>query len=99
MDKVEVIARRVLGWKLSGQNKWFDYENNRFIFDFQPEKNQEHADLIVKRLELFGFTFRKKNDTEVCFDEFCNSGNTLPEAIVNVAYFLAENTPIHEDWF
>ena len=39
MNKTEVIARRILGWKLNRWDRWYDYEKGVFIHDseFQPE--------------------------------------------------------------
>ncbi|MFA9556801.1 hypothetical protein ACERII_05835 [Evansella sp. AB-rgal1] len=98
MSKTDVIARRVLGWKLNSVNTWFDRENKVFVEDFQPEKNMEHALLIVDRLEKFGFTYEVKGDYEVYFNHVSGTGNTLAEAITNAAYALAEVNTIHDAW-
>lgn len=63
MDKVEVIARRILGWKMNSWDKWFDYEKGIFIRNFQPEQKLDHAMLIVEKLEKLGFTYTKKGLT------------------------------------
>ncbi|UCZ54938.1 hypothetical protein LGQ02_09405 [Bacillus shivajii] len=99
MDKTEVIARRVLGWKLNRTNKWYNPEEGNIIENFQPDKKLDHAMLIVDRFEKFGFTYSKKSDNEVCFNKYCATGDTLQEAITNAAYSIAENNPIHNDWF
>lgn len=101
MNKKEVIARRILGWSLNSQDKWFDVEKGIFInnSDFQPEKNIDDAMLIVERLKLFGFTYETKGESEVCFNDVCATGETLAEAITNAAYSLAEVKPISDAWF
>jgi hypothetical protein len=98
MDKKEVIARRILGWKLNRWDRWYDEEKGNFINDFNPEKNLEHAMLIVERLESFGFTYKTNGETEVCFNEVCETGNSLAEAITNTAFSLAEINPLAEEW-
>ena len=57
MNEIEVIARRILGWKLNRWDRWFDPENSIFIYDFQPDKNIQQALLIVERLKGFGYTY------------------------------------------
>lgn len=100
MDKVESIARRILGWKLNSADKWFDSENGIFIdhSEFQPEQNIEHAMKIVERLEKFGFSYTVKDDNEVCFNEFCATGGTLAEAITNAAHSIADNSSPADAW-
>ena len=98
MNKVEVIARRILGWKLNSWNKWFDYEKGIFIENFQPEVNLEHAMLVVKKLNEHGYTYTKKSDSEVCFNEVCAEGASLAAAITNAAYEIAEISSIPEEW-
>lgn len=98
MTKIEVIARRILGWKLNTWDKWFDYEKGMLIEEFEPEKNLDHAKLIVERLEKLGFIYTKKGDTEVCFDDRCAIGDTLAQAITNAAYLIADNSSIDEEW-
>lgn len=102
MDKIEVIARRVLGWSLKSSNKWFNLEGATFIDNFNPIENLDDAMKIVRRLEEFGFTFLKHGDTEVCFsNQFineCATGTSLAEAITNAAYAIAEVKSIPEEW-
>ena len=100
MNKIEIIARRIMGWKLNTSQQWFDVEKGVFIkeSEFQPEHNLEHAMLIVERLEKFGITYTKKSDSEVCFNDICASGKTLAEAITNAAYEIADISPISDDW-
>lgn len=100
MNKIEVIARRILGWKLSGTSKWFDLENNSYILvsDFQPEQNLDHAMIIVKKLEQFMFTYTSNGHSEVSFNDVSGTGNHLAEAITNAAYLLAENSSIDDNW-
>ena len=40
MNKRDVIARRILGWKLNRWDRWFDFENGIFIHEsiFNPIK-------------------------------------------------------------
>jgi hypothetical protein len=101
MNKKDIIARRILGWKLNSAGKWFDIEKNLYIADaeFLPEQNLDDAMLIIAKLEQFGFTYTTKGATEVCFNEICAHGDTIPQAITNAAYSLAEITPISDDWF
>lgn len=98
MDKIEVIARRILDWKLNRWDRWFDHENGIFIDNFTPDKNLEHAMLIVSKLEKLGFTYTKISDLEVCFDATRGTGDTLPEAITNAAYEIADNRSIPDEW-
>lgn len=98
MNKIEIIARRILGWKLNRWDKWFDYENGIFIHEFQPEENIDHAMLIVKKLEKLGFIYTKKGVSEVCFNDVCATGDTLAQAITNAAYSIADNSSIAEEW-
>ncbi|WP_462413553.1 BC1872 family protein [Neobacillus sp. Marseille-QA0830] len=98
MNKIEVIARRILGWKLNGWDKWYDYEKNMFIHDFQPEQNLEHSMIIVERLKSLGFSYTAKGEYQVCFNDICSTGHSLAEAITNAAYSLADNSSIDEGW-
>ncbi|WP_442593751.1 BC1872 family protein [Neobacillus sp. D3-1R] len=100
MNKVEIIARRILGWKLNNWEKWYDYEKNVFILvsEFQPEENLEHAMLIVNKLENLGFTYTIKSPTEVCFNDICATGETLAIAITNAAFSIADNSSIPDEW-
>jgi hypothetical protein len=100
MDKIEVIARRIMGWKLNRWDRWYDYERNCFIHDseFQPQTNLDHAMLIVKRLEELGFTYTTSGRYEVCFNKVCAQGNTLAEAITLAAFELADNSGIASEW-
>jgi Phage ABA sandwich domain len=99
MNKTEVIARRILGWKLNRWDRWYDSEKEVFIYDFQPEEYLEHALLIVERLESFGYTYSAKGEHEVCFNDVCASGETLAQAITNAAFALADNSTIDDGWF
>ena len=100
MNKIDIIARRILGWKLNSWDKWYDFEKDMIIHDseFQPEQNLDHAMIIVERLKEFGFTYTQNGDTEVCFNQICATGDTLAKAITNAAYELAENNPIAAEW-
>ncbi|NMD71638.1 hypothetical protein HHO41_15165 [Bacillus sp. DNRA2] len=100
MNKIEVIARRILGWKLNRWDRWHDPETGTFIYDheFQPEQNLDHAMVIVGKLKQFGFSYTQKGDLEVCFNEICATGHTLPEAITNAAFEIADNSGIPEGW-
>ena len=98
MNQIEVIARRILGWKLNRWDRWFDPENSIFIYDFQPDKNIQQALLIVERLKGFGYTYQSTNEFEVCFNEVCATGDTLAQAITNAAFSLADNRGIPEEW-
>lgn len=100
MNKIESIARRILGWKLSSKDKWYDYEKDIFIHDseFQPEQNLDHAMLIVERLEKFGFTFTIKGVSEVCFNDVSATGDTLAQAITNAAHLIADNSSKADEW-
>lgn len=97
MNKIDSIARRILGWKLNRWDRWYDYEKGIFIHDseFQPEHNLGHAMLIVERLEKFGFTFSKNGESEVSFNNVTGSGETLPQAITNAAFSLVEQYSVN----
>ncbi|MEH7356433.1 hypothetical protein V7150_23255 [Neobacillus drentensis] len=92
MKKIDSIARRILGWKLNRWDRWYDYEKGIFIHesDFQPEKNLDHAMLIVDRLQDLGFTYTIKGLSKVCFNDICATGETLAQAITNAAYSIVE---------
>jgi hypothetical protein len=98
MDKTEIIARRILGWKLNRWDRWYDFERDIFIHDFQPENNIEHALLIVERLEKLGFTYSTTGQFEVCFNDICEKGDTLSQAITNAAFSIADNSSVPEEW-
>jgi hypothetical protein len=98
MNQIEIIARRILGWKLNRWDRWYDDENSNFIYDFQPNQNLDQAMLIVKRLEEFGFTYTPKGVSEVCFNDICATGDTLAQAITNAAFSIADNSSIAEEW-
>jgi len=100
MNQVEIIARRILGWKLNRWDRWFDFEKGTFIpvADFQPEQNLDHAMLIVEKLKDFGFTYTTNGVTEVCFNNICETGDTLAQAITNAAFTIADNSSIAEGW-
>lgn len=100
MNQVEIIARRILGWKLNRWDRWFDYENGTFIpvTEFQPEQNLDHAMLIVEKLKDFGFTYTTNGVFEVCFNNICETGDTLAQAITNAAFTIADNSSIAEEW-
>lgn len=98
MDKIEVIARRILDWKLNRWDRWFDHEKGVFIDNFQPDKNLEHAMQIVRKLEDLGFTYTKISETEVCFDHTYGTGDTLAIAITNAAYEIADNRSVPDEW-
>ncbi|WP_040208841.1 BC1872 family protein [Neobacillus jeddahensis] len=92
MIKIDSIARRILGWKLNRWDRWYDYEKGIFIHDsdFQPEKNLDHAMIIVEKLAELGFSYQIKDASRVCFNEICATGETLAQAITNAAYAIIE---------
>ena len=96
MMKIDAIARRILGWKLNRWDRWYDYEQGKFIHEseFQPEQNIDHAMLIVDRLEGLGFTYEIKGLSKVCFNDFCATGESLAQAITNAAYEIVEQNSI-----
>lgn len=100
MNQVEIIARRILGWKLNRWDRWFDYEKGEFIpvSDFQPEHNLDHAMIIVEKLKGFGFTYTTNGVSEACFNDVCETGETLAQAITNAAFTIADNSTIAEGW-
>lgn len=104
MNKTEVIARRILGWKLNRWDRWYDYEKGVFIHDseFQPEHRLDHAMLIVEKLEEYGFIFMLLDGCEVCFHHDLQTikatGETVAQAITDAAYSIADTTTIPEDW-
>ena len=100
MNKVEIIARRILGWKLNRWDRWYDYEQDQFIpvNEFQPEENLEHAMLIVEKLEELGFSYKTNETTGACFDSVCETGETLAQTITNAAFSIADYSSIDEGW-
>ncbi|WNF38583.1 hypothetical protein RJD24_09240 [Bacillaceae bacterium IKA-2] len=95
MNKTESIARKILGWKLNSSDRWYDSEQSVFIntSDFQPEEHLDHAMLIVKRLEKFGFQYTTNGVSDCHFNEVSATGDTLAEAITNAAYsIVGENS-------
>lgn len=99
-NKVEIIARRIFGWSLNRWDRWYDDENGRFIpvTEFQPGQNLEHAMLIVARLQQFGFNYKTNGASEVCFNDVCETGATLAEAITNAAFAIADNSSVPDEW-
>jgi hypothetical protein len=98
MNKTEIIARRILGWKLNRWDRWYDFEKDAFIYEFQPEKNLDHAMMIVEKLEKSGFTYITNGVSEVWFNDICESGDTLAQAITNAAYSIADNSSVPDEW-
>lgn len=100
MNKIDIIARRILGWKLNSWDKWYDFEKGIFIHesDFQPEQNLDHAMIIVEKLEKFGYKYTAKEEAHVCFNDVCATGDTLPQAITNAAFLIADNSSIDDEW-
>ena len=104
VNKADIIARRILGWKLNRWDRWYDFENGVFIPEsgFQPEKNLAHAMLIVERLEHLGFTYTTTGNFEVCFSNEFNhvseTGETLAQAITNAAYSIADTSDPSDAW-
>ncbi|MHC0035381.1 BC1872 family protein [Pseudoneobacillus sp. C159] len=99
-NRIEIIARRIFGWKLNRWDRWYDFEEGKFIYDseFQPDQNLEHAMMIVERLEKFGFIYRVTGDFEVCFNDVCATGETLSQAITNAAFLIAEVSSVPDEW-
>ena len=100
MNRTEIIARRILGWKLNKWDRWYDFEKDTFIpvSDFEPEHNLDHAMVIVERLEKLGFTYKTNGVSEVCFNDVCETGETLTEAITNAAFSIADNSSVPDEW-
>ncbi|MCH6264375.1 BC1872 family protein [Neobacillus citreus] len=100
MNKTEIIARRILGWKLNRWDRWYDFEKGIFIpvDEFQPEQNLEHAMLIVERLKELGFTYKTDGALQACFNDVCETGNTLAAAIAEAAFAIADNSSVPDEW-
>ncbi len=101
MNKTESVARKIMGWTLNRWDRWYDPEKGVFIpvSDFLPEENLDHAMLIVGRLEKFGFTYINKESGEVCFNGFCDKGETRAQAITNAASLIAsEGAALADEW-
>ncbi len=98
MSKTDSIARRILGWKLNRWDRWYDYEKGVFIHDseFQPEQNLDHAMIIVNKLEQLGFKYSSDGNSEVCFNDIKEKGETLAQAITNAAFSLIELSSISD---
>ncbi|WP_396126129.1 BC1872 family protein [Anaerobacillus sp. CMMVII] len=62
MNKIEIIARRLLGWKLNSSGNWYDFEKNTLIHvsKFQPDQNLEQAMIIVDSLKSSELPIQKK---------------------------------------
>ncbi|WP_059173823.1 hypothetical protein [Bacillus sp. FJAT-27445] len=100
MNKTEIIARRIMGWKLNRWDRWYDPENKLFISvsDFQPAQNLDHALAIAKRLELAGYHYKTTGNYEACFNGICVKGATLAEAITEAAFTIADNHSVDDGW-
>lgn len=102
MNQVETIARRILGWKLNRYDRWFDWEKEQFITGFDPENNIEHANLVVTKLNEYGFTYKheQKENGEwiVCFNDKCETGPSLEKAITAAAYLIADGSSVPDEW-
>lgn len=98
MEKVECVARKILGWKLNRWDRWFDFEHGKFIStsEFKPDENMEQAMMIVEKLEKLGFKFKTNGNNEVYFNEYGATGKTIPEAIINAAYSLIEYHSVYD---
>ena len=96
MNKTESIARKIFGWSLNRWDRWYDFEKGVFIKDedFQPEKNLQHAMLIVERLEEFGYQYDTDGISVASFNHIRAKGETLAQAITNAAYTLIEQNAI-----
>lgn len=99
MDKTEIIARRVFGWKLNRWDRWFDPEKGDFIYDFNPSENLDQAMLIVEKLKELGFIYKFNGEYAVCFNGICETGDSLARAITNAAYSFADNSSVPDEWF
>lgn len=90
MNRKHEIIREILGWKPYSKNSWYNVEKDEFIHDsyFKPEKYLEHAMVIVEKLKMFGVNYQTNGSSEVKFDDVTGKGATLPEAIINAAYYL-----------
>ncbi|WP_053365921.1 BC1872 family protein [Bacillus sp. FJAT-27245] len=101
MEKTEIIARRIMGWKLNRWDRWYDPENKVFIpvSNFQPSINLNHAMAIVERLKQAGYIYEATEKNEVSFNEIRASGATLAEAITKAAYSIADNSSVDDGWF
>lgn len=90
VNRKEEIIREILGWKKHTKNSWYNVEKDEFIHDsyFMPEKYLEHALVIVEKLKMFGVNYQTNGTSEVKFDDVTGRGETLPEAIINAAYYL-----------
>lgn len=98
MNKTEVIARRILDWKLNRWDRWFDHEKGVFIENFQPEQKLDHAMMVVAKMEELGFPYIVKSECEVCFGHVCAKGKSLSEAITNAAFEIADNSSTADEW-
>lgn len=100
VNKIEIIARRVFGWKLHSVDKWYDVENDRFIreSEFQPFQQLDHAMLVVERLKKYGFEYKVTGEREICFNNICATGDSLAAAITNAAFMIADNSSIESEW-
>lgn len=98
MNKVESIARKILGWKLNRSDRWYDYEKSTFIptFEFQPDQNLDHAMIIVERLKMSGFKFTTNGVSEAWFNDVSGTGDTLAQAITNAAHSVVEIRSIND---
>ena len=92
MNKKDLIAREILGWKSRSKNSWYDVEKEVFVHEsyFKPEKYIDQAMLIVNKLDMWGVTYSINGVSEVQFDDVTGTGNTLAEAITNAAYLLIQ---------
>jgi hypothetical protein len=99
-NRIEIIARRIMGWKLNRWDRWYDFETGTFIYDseFQPEENLNHAMMIVERLEKFGIDYKVSEDGKVCLNDVCATGETLAQAITNAAFLIAEVSSVPDEW-
>ena len=100
MDKTEIIARRILGWKLNRWDRWYNPESKQFIAveDFQPAQRLEHAMMIVNRLKQTGYDYKIIENNQACFNGVCASGASLAEAITEAAFAIADNRQIPDGW-
>lgn len=100
MDKTEIIARRIMGWKLNRWDRWYDPEASIFIpvAEFQPAINLDNAMAVVGRLKKAGYAYNATEENEVSFNGISAKGATLAGAITEAAFSIADNSSVDDGW-
>ena len=92
MNKKDIIAREILGWKSRGKNSWYNVDRDQFVHDILTlcPRYLEHA-MLIESISYVWSYISTNGDSEARFDDIIGIGSNLPEAITNAAYSFVKN--------